>query len=155
MSWVRLAVEGDITQIAPKLRQADKQEVWASGGYSPEEALRVSYRASEPCYAFVGPKGLQALFGVAPTVLGNSSGGTIGAIWLLGTDAIDTNPITFLRWSRNFLPFLIQPYDMVCNLVHAKNTLHIKWLRWLGFSVIRQVEHGPEHEPFYEFARLK
>lgn len=146
--WIDLATEDDVVQMAPRLRQADKDEVWASGGYLPEDALRASYRASQPCFAFRGPAGPQALFGVAPMYE------NVGAIWLLGTDAIDTTPITFLRWSRRFLPFLIEPYDMVCNLVHTRNTVHIKWLRWLGFCFIREVKHGPEHQSFYEFARL-
>jgi len=147
--WIDIATEDDVVQMAPRLRQADKDEVWASGGYLPEDALRASYSSSQPCFAFRGPSGPQALFGIAPI------SGNVGAIWLLGTDAIDTNPITFLRWSRRFLPFLIQPYDMVCNLVYAGNTVHIKWLRWLGFVFLREVKHGPEHLPFYEFARLK
>lgn len=148
MTWIRLATEEDIAQMAPKLRQADKDEVWASGAYLPEDALRASYSASEPCFAAVADGEPHALFGVAPLT------DNVGAIWLLGTDAIDTNPITFLRWSRRFLPFLMEPYDMVCNLVHARNTVHIKWLRWLGFCFLREVSHGPEQQPFYEFARL-
>lgn len=149
MTWIRLATEEDIDYVAPRLRRADREEVWASGSFLPEEALRTSYRASDPCFAFITEKGPQSLFGVAPVT------DNVGAIWLLGTDEIDTNPIAFLRWSRRFLPFLIQPYDMVCNLVYAGNTVHIKWLRWLGFVFLREVEHGPEHLPFYEFARLK
>ncbi len=149
MTWIRLATEEDISYVAPRLRQADKEEVWASGSYLPEDALRASYRASEPCFAGVEQDKPVALFGVAPV------SSNVGAIWLLGTDAISNKiPISFLRWSRRFLPFLLEPYDMVCNQVHAKNTVHIKWLRWLGFTFINKIERGPYNEQFYEFARL-
>tara|TARA_R100001509_G_scaffold74845_2_gene41854 strand:+ start:2182 stop:2637 length:456 start_codon:yes stop_codon:yes gene_type:complete len=148
VSWVRLATEQDLDSMSTRLREADKKEVEASGGYQPEEALRLSYESSDTCFAFGSPEDVWAMFGVT-TMFDN-----VGAIWLLGTDAIDTNPIAFLRWSRRFLPFLLEPYDMVCNLVHAENTVHIKWLRWLGFAFIRKVSHGPKQLPFYEFARL-
>lgn len=149
MSWIRLATEEDIAYVAPRMRQADKDEVWASGGYEPEEALRLSYRASRPCFAGVNDKNEpSALFGAAPL------SDNVGAVWLLGTNSIDTSPISFLRWSKKFFPYVMEPYDMVCNLVHAENAVHIKWLRWLGFSFLRKVKHGPEQQPFYEFARL-
>jgi len=149
VTWIRLATEEDIAYIAPRMRQADKDEVWASGGYMPEEALRMSYRASEPCFAAVNGDEPVTMFGVAPLT------DNVGAIWLLGTDAItDKIPISFLRWSRRFLPFLMEPYDMVCNQVYAGNTVHIKWIRWLGFSFIRETKFGPRNNRFYEFARL-
>ena len=79
----------------------------------------------------------------------------VGAIWLLGTDAITNDiPTAFLRHSKRFLPFLTEPYDMVCNIVDKRNEVHIKWIKWLGFSFIRELNYGPKDLPFYEFARL-
>lgn len=148
MIWIRLATEEDVAQMAPKLRQADKNEVWASDGYSPLEALRTSYSLSKPCFTAVLDDEPLAMFGTVP-ILSN-----VGSIWLLGTDSVSKAPTSFLRWSRRLLPFLLQPYDMVCNLVDARNTVHIRWIRWLGFTFIRKTTHGPQQLPFYEFARL-
>ena len=149
MAWIRLATDEDVEWLAPRLRQADKDEVKASGGWEPEEALRMSFEASEPCFAGLFGQGeLAVLFGAAPVT------DNVGAVWLLGTDLIETYPMSFLRWSKKFLPFIAEPYDLICNHVDARNTVHIKWLRWLGFHFLRKVNHGPFQLPFYEFARL-
>ena len=149
MAWIRLSEKKDIDYIAPRMRQADVAEVRASDGCSPLEALRMSYSLSEPCFTGMDGDTPIAMFGAVP-LLDN-----VGSVWLLGTDAISESiPISFLRWSRRFLPFLMEPYDMVCNLVDARNTVHIKWIRWLGFNFLNKTIHGPEQLPFYEFARL-
>ena len=148
MIHVRLSVEEDIPLVASEMRSEDVEEIRASGGHTPEEALRIGYRASEPCFtAELGGRPF-AMFGTGPHE------DKVGWIWLLGTDDIGTCPVSFLRWSKKMLPYLLQPYAMVWNLVDARNTVHIKWLRWLGFTLIRRVNHGPQQLPFYEFARL-
>jgi hypothetical protein len=89
------------------------------------------------------------MFGVVPL------GDGIGSIWLLGTDAITNEiPVAFLRWTKRLLPVLTEPFTLVCNAVDKRNVVHVKWLRWLGFTFIREVRLGPSDLPFYEFARL-
>ena len=150
VAGIKLATEEDVRWMAPRLRQAHKDEVMASGGRTAEEALKESFEASEPCFAAINSQAEPvALFGTCPLT------DNVGAIWLLGTNSIDDEPISFLRWSKKFLPFVLEPYDLVCNFVDARNTVHIKWLRWLGFSFLRRVNRGPYQLPFYEFARLK
>lgn len=146
---IRLATKEDVHWMAPRLRQADKDEVKACGGWEAEEALRMSYEASEPCYAGSLSNGeVSALFGAAPIT------DNVGAVWLLGTDSIDLHPIPFLRLSKKLLPLVLEPYDLVCNFVDVRNTVHIRWLQWLGFSFLRKTNRGPFQLPFYEFARL-
>lgn len=144
----RVAVEEDIDVVAQDMREADRKEVEASGGFSPREALLASYRASQPCYAATLDDRATALFGVSPV------DDDIGVIWMLGTNDITDHPVTFMRWSRTVVPMLIRPYRMVCNLVDKRNTVHVKWILKMGFSLIREVDHGPFNLPFYEFARL-
>lgn len=141
----------DIKKIASGLRQADANEIDALGR-EPEEAIEESYFGSKPkCYTFIGKGVPAAMFGVVPF----EENERWGSIWLLGTDRV-TNviPISFLKWTKKFLPTLLEPYDMVCNIVDARNTVHIKWIKWLGFTFIRELTHGPEGRTFYEFARL-
>jgi hypothetical protein len=144
----RIAVEADIDVVAQDMREADKDEVEASGGFSPLEALLVSYRASEPCYAATLDDRAVALFGVSP------ADADVGVIWMLGTNDITDHPVTFMRWSRTVVPMLIRPYKMVCNIVDKRNTAHVEWIRRTGFSFIREIIHGPQNITFYEFARL-
>lgn len=147
----RPSIEADVKDVAEKLRQPDIDEIKALGR-EPEEALRESYFGSEPrCYttAFKGVP--MAMFGVVPF----TDHPKWGSIWLLGTDDVtDGAPISFLKWTKLFFPTLIEPYDMVCNIVDKRNTVHIKWIKWLGFKFIREVKAGPYNKTFYEFARL-
>ena len=72
----------------------------------------------------------------------------IGFIWLLGTDEIKDISWQFLRESREWLEKISSPYKMVCNMVHEENTVHIKWLKFLGFTFLKRTK------PFIEFARI-
>ena len=146
------AVESDIDYIAPRMREADLKEIEAVGIPDPHEALRSSYYGSKPlCYTGIGCGVPIAMMGVVPS----TDNPRWGNIWLLGTDDItDTVPISFLKWTRKFFPVMIEPYDLVFNLVDKRNTVHIKWIKWLGFAFLREVIHGPQHRPFYEFARM-
>ena len=82
------------------------------------------------------------MFGVAPR------DEDIGFIWLLGTDEIKDISWQFLRESREWLEKISSPYKMVCNMVHEENTVHIKWLKFLGFTFLKHTK------PFIEFSRI-
>jgi len=86
------------------------------------------------------------MFGVVPE-------GKFGTVWLLGTDEIFTHASRdFLRLSKEWLSEVSAPFESVGNLVDARNTVHIRWLEWLGFEFIGvQSEFGVEKRPFLEF----
>jgi hypothetical protein len=44
--------------------------------------------------------------------------------------------------------------EYVYNYTYAKNTVHHRWLKWLGFTFLRKVNLGPEGKPFIEFAKI-
>jgi len=146
------SIPEDVRAVGNNLRQADLDEIKARGVPDPIEALQVSYEASKPEGYTAMSGGIPiAMMGVVPY----EDNPRFGSIWLLGTDAIaDLVPMTFLKWSRRFLPVMMEPYDMVSNIIDKRNTVHLKWLRWLGFSFIREVIHGPENRSFYEFAKV-
>jgi hypothetical protein len=78
-----------------------------------------------------------------------------GSIWLLATDDIEKYQITFLRHSKKVLKELQQDYLALHNYVDARNSLHIKWLKWMGFTFINKLDRfGVEQRPFYEFVRI-
>lgn len=151
-SYPTESVPSDVPYVAQRLRQADLDEIKALGQPDPLLALEESYFGSKPkCYTAIGKGVPVAMFGIVPF----QDNERWGSIWLLGTDDVtDVVPITFLKWTKKFLPTLMEPYDMVCNIVDKRNTVHIKWIKWLGFSFIRELQHGPEGRTFYEFARL-
>ncbi len=79
----------------------------------------------------------------------------VGAVWLLGTDGIHDISRQFLRESKHWLEQLHDNYEMLFNYVDERNTVHIKWLKWLGFKFInRHEQFGVENRPFFEFVRI-
>jgi hypothetical protein len=136
--------------MAPQLRKADLRELEALGK-EPAAALREAVEVSKTCYAVELATGeLVALFGVAPTGDPN-----LGAVWLLGTDHVHRIPLTFLRRSKEWLHKLFDGFQLLGNYCHAENTLHIEWLRWLGFRFLCRAPLGQHGEEFLEFVRLK
>jgi hypothetical protein len=50
---------------------------------------------------------------------------------------------------------LQQNYDVLFNLVDERNTLHIRWIQWCGFTFVnRHPALGAEQRPFLEFVRI-
>jgi len=150
---IDISIEEDISYIAENMREADLMEIQALGVPDPRMALTHGFEHSKPnCYSGYNHGVPVTMFGVTP----HAETPQIGFIWLLGTDRITTDiPISFLKKSKRFLPVLVEPYDMVCNIVDKRNTVHIKWMKWLGFSFVSEIIYGPEKRPFYEFAKIK
>lgn len=140
----------DAYLVAPRMRQEDINEVKAASGLGPLEGLQRGIEASAECYTiWVGDNPI-GIFGVVPT--GNES---IGCVWMLGTDIIKEHQIEFLRKSIEWRDEFQNTYSVLFNNIDARNTLHIKWLQWLGFTFINQFpEYGAELRPFYQFVRI-
>jgi hypothetical protein len=129
MKYWRELQDGDIEYIAGNLRPHDKEEVLVFG-LEPLQGLQVSVDLSSKVLTLVEPDGTPAcLVGVTST----------HKIWLLGTDAIERHPKTFLRHSQTVLDILFTGHPFLWNFVLAKNTVHIKWLQWLGFDIKPEV----------------
>ena len=129
MKYWRGLEDGDLEYIAANLRPQDKEEVLLFG-VEPLQGLEVSVDLSTTCLTLVEPDGTPAaLLGVTPQ----------HKVWLLGTDAIDRHPMTFLRHSKPVLEQLFIGHPYLWNFVHKKNIVHIKWLEWLGFDFLPEV----------------
>lgn len=61
------------------------------------------------------------------------SPGVIG--WMLMTNAVEDHKIEFLRWSKEIVKKLLEVYPAITNTLYAKNTLHIKYLNFLGATM--------------------
>lgn len=147
---VRPAVVSDASALAPKLRAADLLEIAAHSERSPEAILREGIEAGQSYAVELASGEVCALFGVAPTPEAK-----LGAVWLLGSDSLLSIRLTFLRHSRTWLRTLFEKYELLGNLVDERNTVHVEWLRWLGFRFLRRVPLGRKGETFFEFVRLR
>jgi hypothetical protein len=87
------------------------------------------------------------MFGVAPV---NLLGDT-GVPWLLGSDDIERHAVTFLRGSKRYIAEMSRDYRLLTNYVDARNTLSIRWLKWLRFDILAAEPYGPFGLPFHRF----
>ena len=134
--------------LAPRLRDADREELEANGR-APREGLERCLSVSSLTRAILAPGGRTlALFGFADL------GDGVGCPWLLGSDELVT---THRRWFLRQTPSIVSSGDhrwsRFWNRVDARNALHVRWLRWSGFTVDPPEPHGPFGLPFHQIHR--
>lgn len=139
------SVRGDVEDLVLSgLRAADLVELRA-GGSTVEKSLVTGFRTSTPhAYSVIVGQRCIAMFGVVPL----PSYERFGAVWMLGTDDLIKIQGQFLKQSRHYLAKLSERFDAVGNAVHYQNSVHIRWLEWLGFTFLGR------RGPFIEFARI-
>jgi hypothetical protein len=92
-----------------------------------------------------------ALAGVSPTKTPD-----VGQVWMVATDQLLDHQKEFLRYTHSFIDKLHDHYPLLFNWVDARNTVHLKWLKWSGFTFINYHEKwGPLGLPFYTFVRIR
>jgi hypothetical protein len=151
MATFRKTIPSDVPELADNLRKADIQELLASSGLPPLEALTLSVSISEEANTIVMDDGRVAgIFGIARL------NDTIGCPWLMGTDLIKDIKKQFMVGSYKWVKEKNEQYQVLTNYVHAENEVAIQWLKALGFKFPRLVEeYGVGKEPFYEFVRIQ
>ena len=133
--------------LAPRMRQADIDEVWATARHSPMAALKRSLEASALAWTGLVDGAPACLFGVgAPFLLSG-----VGAPWLLGSDDLLAHQKAFLRRNRAYLGRMLALYPRLENWVDCRNAASIRWLRWLGFRLAPAAPFGALGLPFHRF----
>lgn len=151
MITIRPSVVADAVSLADRLRPEDKEEVLAAGSISPLASLVTGVMVSRPCFTVLEDGTPQVMLGVVP-----STEPEVGYVWLLASDIITRKPVTFMRQTQGWLDLFHQDYPILTNAVDARNTVHIKWLRSVGFTFIdTKPGHGPGSLPFHTFVRLQ
>lgn len=160
---VRPSVLEDARLLAPRLRQADLAEIQAHSGSDPRLVLERGIRTSKPAMTVMHDGVPAMIFGVVPC------GGLLdeagvhdwpesqpmvdGSIWLLGSDAISIFSRQFLRHSRTWTTEVSSSYSCVGNIVDMRNYVHVRWLKWLGFTFMDRIRYGPENRFFLRFLK--
>ena len=91
------------------------------------------------------PAGIAGIVRLSPTE---------GQIWMLCTPLITTRPHTFVRQAKKWLTSVEREYSLLWNYADARNHVHHKLLKHLGFKALRTVPTGPELLPYYEIVKL-
>ena len=139
---IREAEVGDGVALAPRLREADKQEMLASTGEVGSGSLERGIRDCDECWCLEVEDEPIGLYGYRD--IGDGS----AFIWLMGSDGIEDVRWQFLRASKNTIKHLGKTYDSLWSLSDARNTKHQEWYEWLGFKVLNTVQAGPEGMTF-------
>ena len=133
--------------IADNMRHADAVEVMAMCGYTPRQALRVSMECSRMSAVVLAdgvPLAILGL-GVRDVLLG------IGTPWLLSSEQAVKHKRQFLELSPPVIQEMLTICPKLVNYVHSENSLSIRWLKWLGFTMDEPLPIGINGEMFHRF----
>jgi len=131
------------------MRLVDVKEVKDAGGLDPYQALLTSINLTGISNTIRVDNDIVAMCGVVDV-------GKHGVPWMLGTDALKKNAKKLLPLSKQWIEDNCSKHELLYNYVSADNLSSIRWLKYLGFSLIRYIPlYGAGKAPFYEFVRIK
>ena len=136
----------DCLELAPKMRESDKQEIWSAGRFTPTSGLHRSLEISgEHAYTLKLDEEVVGIFGVAPC----KEQPDVGIVWLMGADNMTTNKKGFYKVSKEYLKKFLEMYKTVFNYVDDRNVSSSKWLESLGFKNLgTEPKFGMDEIPF-------
>lgn len=136
----------DLHHIAENMRQADRDEVAAASGLPPLEVLKKGILNSDICWCF-------RHHGEPIFLVGIGGDGDFGGIWLLGTDSILKHKRFLHKLAKSVIAEWHLRWPKIGNIVDARNTVHIRWLKAMGFTFSDPVIAGVAQIPFIPFHR--
>jgi len=146
---IQEATAGAAAYIAQNLRESDREELIAAYGDDIAMAVMDSYRLSQNVWVAYVDNVPFSIFGVAQSYDYPDA----GVIWLLGTDEILKNQMSFLRGSKEHFKQMVKLYPFLYNFTHVNNKAAQRWLRWLGFTLEDPEPYGLKGELFIPFYR--
>lgn len=135
-----------IGELSNTMRQEDKDEIFHLARLTPGEALAQSYNCSSYIRTALLDGSVVCIFGISKV-------GERGIPWMLASPLLMKVRKTFLRECRKYLEEMSQGVTSLDNVAWSKNTVHIQWLKWLGFTMCEGIPLGPDGEvyiPFYK-----
>jgi hypothetical protein len=145
---IRDSVANDAVIIAKDLRQADKDEVYASHHKDPLNALMDGYKQSTLCYTVTFKGEPIAMYGCVPhNFLGDTA-----SIWLLATNSLCNCRRKLLKYDRLFVKHMLNHYPKLSNFIDIRNHFSKRWLSWLGAKFEEAIPYGIEGKLFYPFS---
>ena len=149
MNYTRPATVADALAVAANIRPEDRREIEGLG-HSPL-ALVWCVETSAHATAFYNREGeLAGIAGIGPD---DQPG--VGQVWMICTPAVEKNPVTFVRQSRQWIETAGKDYSMLWNLMDSRNKLHHKLVKMLGFKSLRYVCPPPFNTiPYIEIVKL-
>lgn len=133
-------------KLAGRLRLADLAEIKVGCQDSPLDILLMSFTLSAGnVYTWLRGDEVVAVVGCAPVERG------IGCPWFLGSDTVTDEPRFFVHIANTMIPVWLQTYPLLENVVHAKNEVSIRFLKWAGFVLEEPEDFGDTGEQMIHF----
>ncbi len=145
----RPATLADALELAPLLRKADIDELYASTGDAPLDALRNGINNSEEARVFLHPKdgGVVGVFGV-----GACEDPNVGIVWACASPRIVDLKEHLTETHKGFMARWHERWPILGNVIDQRNTLHIEWIKKMGYVLGATHEKwGFEQRPFIAF----
>ena len=146
-NYVRPAILADALQLAPKMRIADREEIRASNGSSPLEALVIPFTYKKArSYTIIGTakEGVIGMFADAPT-----KDPEYGIAWLLSSEDLFKHTKQFIKECPYWVSQMSEGYTYIYNWVDRRNWKSLKWLQFLGFEAKEEIkQYGVGKLPF-------
>jgi len=141
------ATHEHVVELAETMGEADRAEVWAGAKQTPQEALQRCMKHSLEAHSWLVDGRVICMWGVGqytPLSL-------VGVPWMLGSYELPKHARTFARGSRAIAAEWQKRYPVLRNFVDARHTLAVRWVQWIGFTLLPAIPYGPDGLPFYPF----
>jgi hypothetical protein len=138
----RISKAADAKALAPNLRKSDLKEL----SVEPEAALLGGLAGT--CFTVFEGEEPICMFGT----VAHSHVSDAGIVWLLSSDRLLAHRREFLRATPAVLAAFHSRYPVLMNHVHVENDVHVRWLRWAGFTFINRFDLPSGS--FYEFVHV-
>ena len=142
---IRATKREDVEELVAKMRQADVEELRATGLQDVEGSILRSVNESTLCRTATADGAVGCIFGVVPFGEGE------GVPWMLGTDLVTKHQRVLMRMCRPYITNMLLAYPHLFNYVHAENQAAKRWLKCVGFVLQTAVPYGGQGALFHRF----
>lgn len=131
VAGIRAATRDDARYIGARLRAQDRREIAGLRMGKPADMVLLSWDLSKWSRVYCVDGVPACIFGVSP-----SSMAGVDLPWLLGTERMRSLGPGFVRSCRPVVDEMLAGAHGLVNFVHSRNGVAIRWLRWLGFTLL-------------------
>lgn len=146
----------DAKELLENIREEDLREIKAAGSKNPLESIEHGILFSSLTgftYAVRDLEGrLCMVFGVLQSHLTTNA----GIVWMLGTNCIESVAFEFLRHCKEWVKKMNELFPYLYNMIDSRNTMHLKWLQWCGFDLVKSYfNYGTCETAFIHFEKKR
>lgn len=143
---VRPATVEDAVHIAPRLRPEDLDEIRRDHDTDVPKILVYGVMASEEAYVYETEDG--QVFAIGGVLRGEDG---YGIVWQTGTPEIERHAKFYLRETRKLMRRFLRNYPRLHNMVGSRNTVSIRYLEHLGYTVEPEITVAGDRQVPYQY----